>query len=164
MHGRKVQFRVQGPWITKTAPTRMHRSIPSLSFALCLLACEQAPSERDEARRFVAAVTDLNPAGTPEERHAQLLALQGLSLHFETLRATRDRCLEAHTGLMLAEAAQATARAELLLAQRGDAGLPPDVTDRVAKSIRRANDQLEVAKGASEHCLQETRALAVKYR
>lgn len=150
--------------VERTPPTR---TLP-LAFAVfaTLGACDGAPSAREEARSFLAAVTDLDTDQDPEVRHRRLLSLQQMRINSDPVREARDHCVAAHTGLMLAEAAQATARAELLAARRADtdAGLPPDVTERVSKAIRGANDQLEVAKGAFEQCRQETQALAVKFR
>lgn len=129
-------------------------------------ACAGAPSESDEARALVAQVTDLELQDALESRHRALLALQKMRLNFDHLRGTRDRCVAAHTGLMLAEAAQSTARAELLQAGDGadGTGLPPEVADRIGRTIRRANDQREVARTAFEQCRDETRALAVEFR
>lgn len=113
----------------------------------------------------MAALTDLAPEDPAAERHQKLLSLKRLELTSESLQQTRDHCVEAHTALMLAEAAQAMARVQLGKAQPADGGaLSPTATAEISKAIRRSSTQLEVAKGAFAACDEAARRLATKYR
>jgi len=130
-----------------------------------LFGCSSAPTEGEQARTLIAALTDLSEDDAPDVRHRRLLALKRLPLTHVALQETRDRCVEAHTALMLAEAAQAMARAQLKQAQpAGDGALAPGATAEIAKAIRRSNTQLEVATSAFAGCRDETRRLAVAHR
>lgn len=155
--------------LTASAPGSALRLAQVMSIVVVIThsyGCGGATSEREEAQQLLAAVTDLDVDDSADKRYARLQALGRLRLTYEPLRQTRDRCVGAHTALMLAEAAQAVARAQLLEARGPDAGgsLSPRVAAEVSRAIRRSNSQLEVATSEFGACRAATRRLAVKHR
>src|SRR5262245_36434441 len=87
---------------------------------LLALACSRQNSEREEARSLLERIAAVDLRASFDQRAQRIDALRELALSSPKLHAVRERCVEAHAGLLAAERQQAAARIRIERAE--DAG------------------------------------------
>jgi hypothetical protein len=131
-----------------------------------LCACDsQAQQERSEARELLSRLHAVSQDRSFAERGAALDALGGLRLNVPAHIAMRDACRSAHTGLLEAEIAQASARKALAEASANNARgghLSPQQASGIAAEIEHSNKALADAQSRFPTCERALRELTTK--
>jgi hypothetical protein len=130
------------------------------------LACGAQNSEREEARALLARISRVDLNASFELRGEQIAALREMPLTVPALLPVRERCVQAHSGLLAAERQQADARVRI---ERAEAAGPDGGTARdpgelkaIAASLADAARALREAHQALPDCERQARELAVR--
>jgi hypothetical protein len=128
---------------------------------LLALACGRANSEREEARELLTRISKIDLNASFDVRAQQIEALRGMALTAPALAQVRERCLQAHAGLLAAERRQADARARI---ERAEAGGPRNEAEltAIASGLADAARALQDALKALPDCEQQARDLALR--
>jgi hypothetical protein len=123
-------------------------------------ACGGRNSEREEARELLTRISKLDLNASFEQRGQQIEALRGVKLSVPALHEARERCLQAHAGLLAAERQQADSRARI---DRAEADGRRDRAElaAIAAGLADAARALQHAHRALPECEQRARELAL---
>lgn len=128
--------------------------------ALCVLfisGCGGENSERMQSKALLNRIAAVDLQAPLVERKHQIEALRALPLNVPALVALRERCAQAHAGLLDAEREQADARQQL--DDVNAAGRDPAALSRIAALLTHAGETLRTARTALPGCEQSIRAL-----
>ncbi len=122
------------------------------------LCCRGENSSREQVQALLARISELDLHAPAVRRAQQIEALHALPLRDPALARVRDRCVQAHSGLLSAEREQAQARVRLQdQAARG--GSDKAALQAIAASVAHAAATLQKAQGALGECQRSLRAL-----
>jgi hypothetical protein len=127
---------------------------------LSAVACGGQNSEREEARELLTRISKLDLNAPFERRGQQIEALRALKLTVPALHEARERCLQAHAGLLAAERQQADSRARIERAEAEGRREQAEL-DAIATGLADAARALQHAQKALPECEQRARELAL---
>jgi hypothetical protein len=123
-------------------------------------ACGGQNSDREEARELLTRISKLDLNASFDVRGQQITELRTLKLTVPTLHEARERCVQAHAGLLAAERQQADSRARIDRAE-AEGRRDRSELDAIAASLAEAARALKHAHQALPECEQKARDLAL---
>ena len=125
------------------------------------LACGVQNSEREQAQELLTRISKIDLNAPFDRRWQQIEALRALPLAAPALHEARERCVQAHAGLLAAERQQADARTRI---ERAEASGTRDRAELAAigAGLADAARALQHAHRALPDCEQQARALALR--
>lgn len=124
------------------------------------LACSNQNSHHEEAQALLERIARVDLRASFAERGRQIDALRAVQLRDPALHALRERCVQAHAGLLAAERQQVDARARIERIEDAGQRNPAEVA-AIAAQLSDAAAALRAAHAALPDCEQRTRQLVL---
>jgi hypothetical protein len=144
----------------KSTNSRARARFVALLIPIWWLACSAQNSQHEEARALLERIARVDLRASFDVRGQQIDALRALQLRDPALHALRDRCVQAHAGLLAAERQQVDARARIERIEDAGQHDPAEVA-AIAAQLSSAASALRAAHAALPDCEQQTRQLVL---
>jgi hypothetical protein len=144
----------------KSTNSRARARFVALLIPIWWLACATQNSHHEEAQALLERISKVDLSASFDLRARQIDALRALQLHDPALHELRERCVQAHAGLLSAERQQVDARARIERIEDAGQRNPAEVA-AIAAQLSDAAAALRAAHAALPDCEQRTRQLVL---